>query len=230
MLATSLIALAAMTTTGPGQPTRTYGQGTGAAPCVELWTDRDVVVERGDRVRVYFQTDIASRGGRFTFRIDDYPGQGYVFAITSVDPFRILCFRFRIMAYDDPYYYPARRYPGTQVVYPTRRTMVPRYVFGIRDPDREHVVRVRERPVDDNGRRRIAAGATRWIHEGGARLPALLRRELSRPAETMRRRPAANPELALPAQRPRLERRDPARVDPRRSPPRRTNPPKRRKN
>ncbi len=335
MLASMLIAATAITTTGPIQPARARDPGSGAAPYVELWTDRDDVVERGDRVRVYFQTDIdayvtifrvdtdgrvrvlfpldpwddnyarggvpyeiQSRGGRFTFRVDDYPGQGYVFAVASADPFRyggyVLgnhwdyraiaehgrivgdpyvafgdvidvivppnyvsysydavsyyverrydyprflcydchiyaawpywdpyhnpCFRFRIVVYDDPYYYPARRITGTQVVYRPRRTVVPRYVFRDRDPDQDYVVRVRERPVDDDGRRRSAAGATRRVLEGGTRIPAPLRRELRRPAETTRRRPAARPERATPAQRPRLERRDPARVDPRNRP------------
>ncbi|HWP38795.1 MAG TPA: DUF4384 domain-containing protein [Gemmatimonadales bacterium] len=243
-----------------------------ASPSIELWTDREhgSVVQRGDRVRVFFRTDqdgyvtvfrvdtdgrvrllhpdapwednfararrsyeVDRRYGDFAFVIDDYPGEGYVFALVTLDPFdysqvvrgdhwdyraiatdgriagdpyralqdivslivpanydtygydlftyyverrydypRFLCYdchayaaysywdpyryscsRFRIVIYDDPYYYPARVYAGTRVVYRTAQPIEPRFVFEDRSPGDAYVVRVRQRPSEPEGRR-----------------------------------------------------------------------------
>ncbi|MEE8116271.1 MAG: DUF4384 domain-containing protein [Gemmatimonadales bacterium] len=274
MITTLLFAAFSISGTAADMPHRLLGRDANPAPYIQLWTNKDDVFGRGDRVRVYFETDIdayvtvirvdtdgrvrmlfpldpwddnyarggisyelESRHGGYSFRVDDYPGQGYVFAIVSADPFRYSrytradhwdyrsiaedgrvvgdpyvalgdiidaivppnyvaysydvlpyyverryeyprflcydchtyaawpywdpygqsCFRFRIVIYDDPYYYPARAYAGTSVVYrrPASRTIQPRYVFKDRTPGRDYVITVRERPVDEEGRRRI---------------------------------------------------------------------------
>jgi hypothetical protein len=95
-------------------------------PSVQLWTNREhgSVVQRGERIRVFFRTDsdayvtvfrvdtdgrvrllypdepwednfararrsyqVDRRYGDFAFVIDDYPGEGYVFAVVTLDPF-----------------------------------------------------------------------------------------------------------------------------------------------
>jgi len=270
-------------------------------------------VDTDGRVRVLFPLDpwddnftrggqkyeIHGRHGGYAFRVDDYPGEGYVFAVASADPFtytgyvvgnhwdyrtignegritgdpyvafgdiltaiippnyvaysydvvpyfveqrydyprfvcydchayaaypywdpyRASCFKFRLVIYDDPYYYPARVYVGTRVVYRRRTVTVPRYVFKDRAPNDNFVVRVRERPIDNNGRRRIAPGATGRDLGGIGRVPAPARRDVTSPADPVRRRvesPRATPERR-PLVQPRLERREPERVVPRRN-------------
>lgn len=309
-----------------------FEQGDAVRVYFETDTDAYVTVFRIDtdgRVRVLFPLDpwddnyarggvryqIEARRERHTFRVDDYPGQGYLFAVASADPFsyapyvradhwdylaiaadgrivgdpyvalgdvidhiipanyvaysydvlpyhverryeypRFLCYdchtyaawpywdpyahscvRFRIVIYDDPYYYPARVYAGTRVVYRPRRTaVVPRYVFKDRQPDDRYVVRVRERPVDAEGRRRIDPGATRRGLGQPTRLPAPLRRDVTLPADATagRRLVAPSSERRVrpqPGQAPQLERRDPRKPPARRStgrqpPERRTQP------
>ncbi|HEX9728316.1 MAG TPA: DUF4384 domain-containing protein [Gemmatimonadales bacterium] len=310
----------------PGTPVRRDA----TAPYVELWTNRDDVYRRGDRVSVYVRTDddayvtvfridtdgrvrvlfptdpwddnfarggvryqIEGRHGGYSFRVEDYPGTGYLFAVASRDPFRFSpfvrgdhwdyrmigeygritgdpyvafgdlldeiippnyvdyaydvapydvdrhyeyprflcydchtyaewpywnpyanpCISFRIVVYDDPYYYPARRYAGTRVVYRRPTTIVPRYVFKDRTPGDRYVETVRERPVDANGRPRVEPGATRrTVISAGERIPTPTRRGVapSGDASTRVLRPRTGP-----APRPlRLERRDPKRPPP----------------
>lgn len=238
-------------------------------PRVSVWTNREEVVRRGDRVRVFIETDQDAfvtvmrvdtdgrvrvlfpldphadnyvRGGRryevdgwghrHAFVADDDPGMGYLFAAASLDPFdyapimyanrwdyrtiaqghvrgdpyvaltdltwqllpyespawdyditpyyvgrrydypRFLCYechsyvgyahwdpyryscvRFRIVVYDDPYYYPYRYYQGTRVVFVRPARPSPRYVFKTWDDSRTFVTRVRERPVEARDRR-----------------------------------------------------------------------------
>src|SRR3990172_4058349 len=65
------------------------------------------------------------------------------------DPYRNTCIRFRIVIYDAPYYYPARAYPGTRVVYrPSAAQIEPRFVFKDRTPTEPYVVRTRERQTE----------------------------------------------------------------------------------
>jgi hypothetical protein len=301
-----------------------------ALPYVQIWTNRDEVLHRGDKLKVYFRTDVDgyvtvfridtdgrirvlfpvgpwddnyARGGAryqidprddgYTFRVDDYPGQGYLFAIASLDPFlyadyvrndhwdyrmigtegrvagdpyvaiydvidaivpanyvdysydvapyfveehydypRFLCYschayaaypywdpyahscaRFRIVIYDDPYYYPARAYYGTRVVYRRPAAAVPRYVFKDRGPNDDYVVTVRERPVDQAGRRVIEPGATRRDLPGGGMLPTPTspRTAPATGADQGRRVAPGNPS-APRSTTPTLERRDPARA------------------
>jgi Domain of unknown function (DUF4384) len=68
------------------------------------------------------------------------------------DPYGSTCSRFRIVIYDDWYYYPYRRYGGGVVVRPYRPG--PRYVFKDSDPRNNYITRVAERPRGDVGPRR----------------------------------------------------------------------------
>jgi hypothetical protein len=302
-----------------------------ASPYIEVWTNRDDVFRRGDKVKLYFRTDMDAyvtvfrvdtdgrvrvlfpsdpwddnyavggeqyrvdpRDDGYTFRVDDYPGQGYLFAIATLDPFvyeafvrnehwdyrligangriagdpyvaigdliadvvppdyadysydivpyyveqryeypRFLCydchsyvswpywdpyahscFKFRIVIYDDPYYYPARVYRGTRVVYRRPAVSVPRYVFKDRTPDDRYVVTVRERPVDDAGRRRIEPGATRRTLPGGVLLPTptAKRPETADPGVRRVAPTTGNDGNTTGRGTPTLERRDPARA------------------
>lgn len=178
--------------------------------------------------------EVRTYGDRSAFRGDDYPGAGYVFAVTSLDPFdyaaisrgarwdyrnlgyrgRIVgdpyvavtdlidlilppgydaydydvmhyyvdrrvdyprflcydchayasyaewnpyhdpCFRFRIVVYNDPYYYPLRAYGGSRVVFTRPKRLEPRFVFIERAGSRRDVVVESRRPVNDPGPRR----------------------------------------------------------------------------
>jgi hypothetical protein len=73
------------------------------------------------------------------------------------DPYAYSCVRFRIVMFDDPYYYPYRYYGGTRVVFVRPYRPQPRFIFkdwGTNQPSRDRFVsRERERPVNDNTRR-----------------------------------------------------------------------------
>jgi uncharacterized protein DUF4384 len=214
-------------------------------------TDAYVTVLRVDtdgRVRVLFPfapwQDNIGRGGLEyevrggyepdAFSVDDYPGVGYIFAVSSADPFvydaletgdhwdyrvvadgrvrgdpyvaltelarrilpadygdwdydltpyyverhydypRFLCYdchadvsyplwpvydyscvRFRIVVFDDPYYYPYRYYGGTRVVFTRPYRPAPRFIFKDRSRTDVFITRVRERPVNDDPRRDV---------------------------------------------------------------------------
>lgn len=88
-------------------------------------------------------------------------------AFPSWNPYHDACLRFRIVIYDDPYYYPARVYSATRVVYRRERRIEARYVFKDRSATDAYLVRVRQRPATPESRRaeetpagRRAAGAT----------------------------------------------------------------------
>ncbi len=70
------------------------------------------------------------------------------------DPYHYSCLRFRMVIYDDPYYYPARAYPATRVVYRRVARVEPRYVFKDRGPADTYVIRVRQRTPEAPGSRR----------------------------------------------------------------------------
>lgn len=76
---------------------------------------------------------------------------------SSWDPYAYSCVRFRIVVFDDPYYYPYRYYGGTRVVFTRPFRPQPRFIFKDRGgvSDDRFVTRVRERPVNDNGRRGV---------------------------------------------------------------------------
>jgi uncharacterized protein DUF4384 len=75
------------------------------------------------------------------------------------DPYAYSCVRFRIVMFDDPYYYPYRYYGGTRVVFVRPYRPQPRFIFkdwGTNQPTRDRFVsRERERPVNDNTRRGV---------------------------------------------------------------------------
>jgi hypothetical protein len=75
------------------------------------------------------------------------------------DPYNYSCIRFRVVIYDDPWYYPYRYYGGTRVVYGRPYRAQPRFIFkdwGANQPNRDgFVTRERERPTNDNGRRGV---------------------------------------------------------------------------
>ena len=77
----------------------------------------------------------------------------------SWNPYYNSCVRFRIVVYDDPWYYPYRYYGGTRVVYGRPYRPQPRFIFkdwGANRPTRDGFVsRERERPVNDNTRRGV---------------------------------------------------------------------------
>src|SRR2546430_3010686 len=227
---------------GSGQSVRVYFRADQDAYVTILRVDTD------GRVRVLFPRepweDNFARGGRdyevlngsdrAAFYIDDYPGEGYVFAVTAADPFvydviesgdhwdyrviadgrirgdpyvaltdlaqrivpggysdwdydlvpyyvqqrydypRFLCYdchtyvgypfwvpydytctRFRIVVFDDPYYYPYRYYGGTRVVFTRPLRPEPRFIFKDRQASEAFVTRVRARPADDNQRHEV---------------------------------------------------------------------------
>jgi hypothetical protein len=73
------------------------------------------------------------------------------------NPYSYSCVRFRIVVFDDPYYYPYRYYGGTRVVFTRPFRPEPRFIFKDRGGvgDDRFVTRERERPVNDNGRRGV---------------------------------------------------------------------------
>lgn len=86
------------------------------------------------------------------------------------DPYAATCPRFRIVAYDDPVYYPYRYYQGRTVVVARPLRPEPRFVFKDRDgtPDEQFVTVARDRSRED-GRSRGASGRD---FGGSGRLPA----------------------------------------------------------
>jgi hypothetical protein len=71
------------------------------------------------------------------------------------DPYWRSCVRFRIVRYDDPYYYPYRYYGGRRVVFVRPFRPQPRFVFKDRDGSGRDrfVTREPNRPVNDETRR-----------------------------------------------------------------------------
>ena len=68
------------------------------------------------------------------------------------NPYHYSCSRFRIVIYDDYYYYPYRYYRGRNVVIVRPYRPGPRYVFKDHDGRRDYVTRERQRPTNE-GRR-----------------------------------------------------------------------------
>jgi len=73
----------------------------------------------------------------------------------SWDPYAYSCVRFRVVMYDDPYYYPYRQYGGARVVFTRPYRPEPRFIFKDRTGSDPFVTRVRERPVNDDRRRSV---------------------------------------------------------------------------
>ena len=84
------------------------------------------------------------------------------------DPYSSYCSRFRIVIYDDWYYYPYRwRQGGTVIVRPYRPG--PRYVFKDTDPRNDYVTRVKERPRGQLDDRRPTVERDRTSADVGGR-------------------------------------------------------------
>lgn len=66
------------------------------------------------------------------------------------NPYAHSCVRFRVVIYDDPYYYPYRYYGGRRVVVVRPRRPEPRYVFVDNHGGRDYVTRIPTRPRREN--------------------------------------------------------------------------------
>jgi len=102
------------------------------------------------------------------------------------DPYNHYCSRFRIVIYDDWYYYPYRRYYGGVVIVRPYRPG-PRYVFKDLDGRNDYVTRVAQRPGPSTGGDRGTAERDRGSVDVGGRgaIPA--------PVSPRRRSPATSP-------------------------------------
>lgn len=121
------------------------------------------------------------------------------------NPYSYSCVRFRIVVFDDPYYYPYRYYGGRRVVFVRPFRPEPRFIFKDRGgvSDDRFVTRERSRPVNDNGRRGIRGadlGGRGSIPVPGVRErrresdPPAARREV-RPDNQQRRERPDQPEI-----------------------------------
>jgi len=162
------------------------------------------------------------------------------------NPYSYSCVRFRIVVFDDPYYYPYRYYGGTRVVFTRPFRPEPRFIFKDRGGlgDDRFVTRERERPVNGNGRRGVRGadlGGRGSIPVPGvgerrrdAGTPEVRQRQ--EPTETRQRRdgpeqPAIRdtgnrrrPDQPQVERRPSQRQTEPRRTEPRQSEPRQTEP------
>jgi hypothetical protein len=113
------------------------------------------------------------------------------------DPYAATCPRFRIVAYDDPAYYPYRYYQGRTVVVPRPLRPEPRFVFKDRDGagDDQFVTVTRDRSRDAGVR---GNGATGRDFGGAGQVPAP---KPTRPPPHRQPKPGAEPRRA-PAPHP----------------------------
>jgi len=100
------------------------------------------------------------------------------------NPYYNSCVRFRIVVYDDPWYYPYRYYGGSRVVVVRPYRPQPRFIFkdwGANRPSRDGFVsRERERPVNDDTRRGVTG---RDIGGRGIIPPPNVRERRERPGQ-----------------------------------------------
>jgi uncharacterized protein DUF4384 len=97
----------------------------------------------------------------------------------SWDPYDSFCSRFRIVIYDDPYYYPYRHYGGRTVVVSRPYRPAPRYVFKDYNGRSDYITRVAQRPIaesqgDDRDRSSVDVGG-----RGSVPIPVVPRRRAS---------------------------------------------------
>jgi hypothetical protein len=71
-------------------------------------------------------------------------------------PYDYTCVRFRIVVFDDPYYYPYRTYGDSRVVFTRPLRPEPRFIFKDRQGSDAFITRIRERPVTGDAGRRDA--------------------------------------------------------------------------
>ena len=100
---------------------------------------------------------------------------------TRWDPYGTSCTNFRLVIYDDPYYYPYRRYDGRRVVIVRPKRPGARYVFKDADGKSDYVTRAR-RPATTDRDRRAAEGDRSGKDVGG-------RGSVPAPVEPRTRRP-----------------------------------------
>ncbi|MBK7716785.1 MAG: DUF4384 domain-containing protein [Gemmatimonadetes bacterium] len=116
------------------------------------------------------------------------------------DPYSHYCSRFRIVIYDDWYYYPYRHYRGgTVIVRPYRPG--PRYVFKDYDQRNDYITRVAERPrVPEDRRPVIDRDRTSADVGGRGSVPAPVspRRRTGEPATPGATSPNATPRRRTP--------------------------------
>ena len=100
---------------------------------------------------------------------------------TYWDPYAYDCVRFRLVIYDDPWYYPYRYYGGTRVVWVRPYRPQPRYVFkdwGTVGRSRDRfITRVRQRPAGEARER-----TTPFTRSGVGAIPAPRTRDRTGPA------------------------------------------------
>ncbi|UCG86610.1 MAG: DUF4384 domain-containing protein [Gemmatimonadota bacterium] len=119
-----------------------------------------------------------------------YDCHAYV-AYPAWNPYLHSCVRYRLVVYDDPYYYPARVYAATRVVFTRPRRVEARYVFQSRSPDESFITKVPRRPVNPTGRRIASREATGRDVGGLGTVPAPARQP-ARVAESPRRQVTQN--------------------------------------
>ncbi len=129
-----------------------YGRVTGD-PYMALMDLIDHIVPAAGYERYSYDVYPYYIGRRYEYpRFLCYDCHTYV-AYPTWDPYQQSCIRFRVVIYDDPYYYPARVYAGTRVVFTRPRRIEPRYVFKDRTASDPYVTKVRRRPANSTGRR-----------------------------------------------------------------------------
>ncbi len=119
------------------------------------------------------------------------------------DPYAYSCVRFRIVVFDDPYYYPYRYYGSRRVVFTRPFRPEPRFIFKDRGGvgDDRFVTRERQRPVNDNGRRGVRG--VDLGRRGTVPVPdARQRSRDTRPDDTPRRDERRQPDQQQPERRP----------------------------
>ena len=150
---------------------------------------------------------------------------------SSWSPYDYSCVRYRIVLYDDPYYYPYRAYGATRVVFTRPLRPEPRFIFKDRQASDAFVTRVRARPVENNPRREVEVrgrDVPRPItgDQGDGQRDRDRPRERTRPPDAPPPSPAQPEQRARPAQPERQDRPErPVRPDRGEPPARRPAPP-----
>lgn len=122
------------------------------------------------------------------------------------DPYGTYCTNFRLVIYDDPYYYPYRRYDGRRVVIVRPKRPGARYVFKDADGKSDYITRARRPAPTDRDRRAVDRDRTGRDIGGRGSVPAPGEPRTRRPtptepapaAKTPDRRRATEPDRARP--------------------------------
>ena len=94
---------------------------------------------------------------------------------TQWNPYSASCVRFRIVMYDDPYYYPYRYYGGRRVVFTRPYRPEPRFIFKDRVGSQAFFTRAGERPVNPDLRREVDVRSRYSGHTVAVPNPEVLR-------------------------------------------------------